>query len=64
MDAVAGSPLPPGNAWFALAGGTLCSLYTSVNGSLDQVVVSAAVGAVISYLTGYLLRHVFEKKRK
>ena len=62
MEATLGAPLPSPNGWFALIGGTFCSVMAAGSGSLSSVVVSAAVGAVVSYLTGLLCRKLFERK--
>jgi len=53
MDAVLGAPVPSPNNWFAVIGGTFCSLAWSNPNSLSSVVVSATIGAAVSYLTGF-----------
>lgn len=61
MDISLGAPSPTPNHVFALVGGTLCSVLLTSHNSLASVVISAAVGAVVSYFTGFLLKRWFEK---
>ncbi len=62
---IAGSPSPaPGPSMLlALLGGTFCSVAFH-EGSFAGVILSAAVGAAVSYATGFLLKRIFEPKRK
>ena len=64
MDASLGAPMPNGNTWYALFGGTLCSVVFASSGSMSSVVVSAAVGAAVSYLTSLLLKKLFERRER
>lgn len=63
MEATLGAPLPNPNSFLALVGGTYCSVMYATPGSISSIIVSAAVGAAVSYLTGFLLRKLFERRK-
>ena len=58
--ALAPAPWPP-NRVLAVIGGTSYSLGSSVVNSIPELLINAVIGAVVSYLTGLLLKRVFEK---